>query len=70
MVTRVYIDVYDYHWQVDEWPLSEAGLLYDRNWSIVDSRGQCLTLKRHVELRNIKPSIDLDKGKLILCAEG
>ena len=56
--------------QVPQWELSQTGLLFDRMWSVVDSNRRGLTQKRCADLRRIKPSIDLVKRQLILCAEG
>ncbi|KZS21851.1 Molybdenum cofactor sulfurase [Daphnia magna] len=48
------------------WPISKSGLLYDRHWVIVNDAGIALTQKREPKLCMIRPSIDLERNKLIL----
>ena len=48
------------------WPISNAGLLYDRKWVIVNKIGAALTQKREPKLCLILPEIDLDKKVLRL----
>mmetsp|Transcript_28476 Transcript_28476/g.69449 ORF Transcript_28476/g.69449 Transcript_28476/m.69449 type:complete len:826 (-) Transcript_28476:134-2611(-) len=56
--------------EVDKWSLGRTGLLYDRYWAIVNSKGNVLTQKRNPKLSQIKPKIDVKKGILILEAPG
>ena len=59
-----------FYLQVDRWWVSETGLLYDREWMIVNEHGMLLTQKREPRLVFIKPSIDLEQNGLILQCEG
>jgi hypothetical protein len=43
---------------VQEWPLSDSGLFWDRQWMIVNNRGACLTQKQEPKLALIKPIIN------------
>lgn len=52
------------------WPLTKAGLLYDRQWVIVNEAGAAITQKRESKLCLIKPKIDLSKNLLVLTYEG
>lgn len=40
---------------VDSWPVTPSGILYDRHWAIVDSKGKLMTLSRYPELVLIVP---------------
>lgn len=51
------------------WPITKAGLLYDRQWVIVNEAGVALTQKREPKLCLIKPSIDLSTNLLTLSYE-
>ena len=48
------------------WPVSHSGLLYDRQWVIVNAAGAVLTQKREAKLCLILPEIDLTGKQLIL----
>jgi len=48
------------------WPVSRSGLLYDRQWVIVNAAGAVLTQKRESKLCLIIPEIDLVGNVLIL----
>jgi len=53
------------------WPVSPAsGLLYDRHWAVVDSRGSVLTLKKCPQLSRLHPVVDLDDNVLRIHAKG
>lgn len=41
--------------EIYAWPLSESGLLYDRQWIIVNEEEKALTLKNYPQLNKIKP---------------
>ncbi|XP_075068892.1 molybdenum cofactor sulfurase isoform X2 [Mixophyes fleayi] len=56
--------------QVSQWPVVEQGLLFDRNWMIVNENGVCLSQKQEPKLCLIRPSIDLTKNILIIQAKG
>ncbi|KAJ1202755.1 hypothetical protein NDU88_006552 [Pleurodeles waltl] len=53
-----------------EWPVGKQGLLYDRNWMIVNQNGVCLSQKQEPKLCLIYPSIDLAQGIMVIQAEG
>ena len=54
--------------RVSAWPLSPSGLLYDRQWTIVDSSGRAITQKSHPRLSLVRASIDLRSQLLIVRA--
>ncbi|XP_072009060.1 molybdenum cofactor sulfurase isoform X2 [Engystomops pustulosus] len=56
--------------QVTQWPVAEQGLLFDRNWMIVNENGVCLSQKQEPRLCLIRPSIDMMKNKMIIKATG
>ncbi|KAM4687750.1 molybdenum cofactor sulfurase [Discoglossus pictus] len=56
--------------QVTEWPVAEQGLLFDRNWMIVNENGVCISQKQEPKLCLIHPSIDLRQGIMIIEAKG
>uniref|UniRef100_A0A672TXD3 Molybdenum cofactor sulfurase n=1 Tax=Strigops habroptila TaxID=2489341 RepID=A0A672TXD3_STRHB len=56
--------------EVTEWPVGNQGLLYDRNWMIVNENGVCITQKQEPRLCLINPSIDLKKKIMVIQAEG
>jgi len=56
--------------EVSKWSLSRTGLLYDRNWAIVNARGVALTMKRVPKMSLIQPRLDLKRGILTLNFEG
>ncbi|ELT90808.1 hypothetical protein CAPTEDRAFT_166504, partial [Capitella teleta] len=53
--------------EVLEWPLSDRGLLHDRNWMVISPNGVCLNQKRFPKMCLIRPCIDLNAGTLTLC---
>ncbi|XP_068003863.1 molybdenum cofactor sulfurase [Melanerpes formicivorus] len=56
--------------EVTKWPVGNQGLLYDRNWMVVNQNGVCMTQKQDPRLCLIKPSIDLKKNVMVIQAEG
>uniref|UniRef100_A0A5F8GKW1 Molybdenum cofactor sulfurase n=2 Tax=Monodelphis domestica TaxID=13616 RepID=A0A5F8GKW1_MONDO len=56
--------------EVTKWPIGNQGLLYDRNWMIVNHNGICLSQKQEPRLCLIKPLIDLHRKTLVVTAEG
>jgi len=52
------------------WFISKAGLLYDRQWVVVNSVGAALTQKREPKLCLIRPEIDLIKNVMVLHCHG
>lgn len=55
---------------VAHWPLGKCGLMWDREWALVDEHGKVLTQKKLPRLALIKPQIDLDRGVMQLSAPG
>ncbi|GAB2223609.1 hypothetical protein Droror1_Dr00017750 [Drosera rotundifolia] len=51
---------------VDHWPLSDTGLLYDREWLLKSHGGEILTQKKVPDLSLIKTYIDLNSGVLMV----
>ncbi|NXX76619.1 MOCOS sulfurase, partial [Urocolius indicus] len=56
--------------EVVEWPVGNQGLLYDRNWMVVNQNGVCMTQKQEPRLCLVNPSVDLKKKVMIIQAEG
>ncbi|XP_068092775.1 molybdenum cofactor sulfurase [Hyperolius riggenbachi] len=56
--------------KVSHWPVEERGLLYDRNWMIVNENGVCLSQKQETKLCLIQPSIDLIRDVMTIQANG
>lgn len=56
--------------QVTEWPVGNQGLLYDRNWMVVNQNGVCVTQKQEPRLCLVNPSVDLKKKVMVIQAEG
>ncbi|OXB66330.1 hypothetical protein ASZ78_003721 [Callipepla squamata] len=56
--------------EVTEWPVGNQGLLYDRNWMVVNQNGVCITQKQEPKLCLIYPSIDLKQKIMVIQAEG
>lgn len=54
----------------DKWPISSKGLLYDRQWTIVDDTGLVVTQKKETKLCLITPTIDLNNNQLTLTYPG
>eukprot|EP00884_Botryococcus_braunii_P022713 jgi/Botrbrau1/9125/Bobra.160_3s0002.1 len=53
-----------------EWPLCTRGLLWDREWALIDASGATLTQKRYPRLATIRTNIDLSSGVLQVSAPG
>ncbi|XP_020269187.1 molybdenum cofactor sulfurase isoform X2 [Asparagus officinalis] len=51
---------------VQSWPLSNTGLLYDREWLLKGPNGEILTQKKVPEMCHIRTFIDLQKEKFYL----
>ncbi|CAG7821188.1 unnamed protein product, partial [Allacma fusca] len=51
------------------WAIGSRGLLYDRDWLIVNSSGVPLTQKREPRLCQLKPNIDISNRRLVLSME-
>ncbi|NXY40253.1 MOCOS sulfurase, partial [Ceuthmochares aereus] len=56
--------------EVTEWPVGNQGLLYDRNWMVVNQNGVCMTQKQEPRLCLVTPSIDLKQNIMVIEAEG
>ncbi|XP_014735987.1 PREDICTED: molybdenum cofactor sulfurase isoform X2 [Sturnus vulgaris] len=56
--------------EVTEWPVGNQGLLYDRNWMVVNQNGVCMTQKQEPRLCLVNPSIDLKQKIMVVQAEG
>lgn len=54
--------------RVSSWPVGELGLLFDREWTIVDSAGRALTQKTHPRLSLVRAAVDLQSLLLIVRA--
>merc|ERR1711892_362623 len=54
---------------VNSWPISEGGLLYDRQWMLMQGN-KVITQKKEPMLSMIQPSIDRDRKMLILSFPG
>ncbi|KAJ1907028.1 hypothetical protein IWQ60_011947, partial [Tieghemiomyces parasiticus] len=53
------------------WPLAEHGLLYDREWSLIDARtGRALSQKRYPRMCLIRPVVDRHQQTLAVTAPG
>eukprot|EP00854_Cymbomonas_tetramitiformis_P026170 gene26170-32068_t len=50
------------------WPLGPNGLLFDREWMLVDAAGKALTQKRAPRLTQLRAAIDLRAGRLTVTA--
>ncbi|CAH9115320.1 unnamed protein product [Cuscuta epithymum] len=50
----------------DDWPLTNTGLLHDREWLLRSASGEVLTQKKIPEMCLIKTSIDLELGVLFV----
>ncbi|KAI8899631.1 pyridoxal phosphate-dependent transferase [Globomyces pollinis-pini] len=56
---------------VESWPLSETGLMYDRNFMLLDSNNHVLTQKNCILLKQIEIiDIDLSTGYITVSAPG
>jgi len=56
--------------QVSSWPLGERGLLYDRQWMVIQNNTIPLTQKRVPQMCLIKPTLDRIKQLLTLTFPG
>uniref|UniRef100_A0A8C5PJC6 Molybdenum cofactor sulfurase n=1 Tax=Leptobrachium leishanense TaxID=445787 RepID=A0A8C5PJC6_9ANUR len=56
--------------QVSQWPVGEQGLLFDRNWMIVNENGVCLSQKQEPNLCLVHPSIDLIRNVMKIDGQG
>ncbi|XP_074844071.1 molybdenum cofactor sulfurase isoform X2 [Carettochelys insculpta] len=56
--------------EVSEWPVGNQGLLYDRNWMVVNQNGVCISQKQEPRLCLVHPSIDLEQNIMVIKAEG
>ena len=54
--------------RVSSWPVGESGLLFDREWTIVDSAGRAVTQKSHPRLSLVRAAVDLNSQLLIVRA--
>ena len=54
--------------RVNHWRVDTRGLLFDREWAIVDSKGVVLRLKQEPKLSMIEPIIDLRQQTLTVTA--
>lgn len=52
--------------KITEWPLSSKGLMYDREWMIVNDDGLAVTQKNSTIMCLISPTLDLKNGTLTL----
>lgn len=50
--------------QVDRWPVSDTGFLYDRKWMLIDSDGNFLSQRKLPRMALIKTAIWQDRLKL------
>lgn len=55
--------------EVQKWPLGPQGLLYDREWAVVGTRGAALSCKTVPELLRLHPTLDLSNRLLRVAAE-
>jgi len=51
---------------VQKWKTTEYGLLYDREWSIIDSNNKIIRLKKCANLIHLIPYINLSENQLII----
>ncbi|XP_008576895.1 PREDICTED: molybdenum cofactor sulfurase [Galeopterus variegatus] len=56
--------------EVTRWPIGNQGLLYDRNWMVVNHNGICLSQKQEWRLCLIQPIIDLQRRVMVIKAQG
>ncbi|KAG8521657.1 Molybdenum cofactor sulfurase [Galemys pyrenaicus] len=52
------------------WPVGHQGLLYDRNWMVVNHNGICMSQKQEPRLCLIQPFIDLQQKIMVVKAPG
>ena len=51
---------------MDEWCVGDKGLLWDREWMILNERRACLSQKQEPRLVLIVPSVNIETGALTL----
>ncbi|XP_038186287.1 molybdenum cofactor sulfurase isoform X1 [Arvicola amphibius] len=56
--------------EVTKWPVGSKGLLYDRNWMVVNHNGICLSQKQEPRLCLIQPLINLQQKIMVIKAKG
>lgn len=56
--------------KVSRWPLGPTGLLFDREWAIIDSNGRALRMKNAPTMCFIQPRVMLDTQSLVVSAPG
>ena len=49
----------------ESWPLGQNGLLYDREWALVDAEGVALTQKKLPRLATVRPNLNMDAGMIL-----
>ncbi|BDA46796.1 probable molybdenum cofactor sulfurase [Coccomyxa sp. Obi] len=54
----------------ESWPLGHNGLLYDREWALVDAEGVALTQKKLPRLATVRPTLNMDAGIMEVHAPG
>ena len=69
LISPLRLNTVDVH-KVSKWPISNKGLLHDREWMIIKPSGNCLSQKEEPRLCLIRPHVDLNKATLTLNAEG
>lgn len=55
---------------VDNWNLSNTGLLYDREWCFINSNNKIMGQKNYPQLAGVKCSIDIDRDMMIVYING
>ncbi|KAI0207670.1 Molybdenum cofactor sulfurase [Lamellibrachia satsuma] len=56
--------------EVTEWPLEPQGLLYDRQWMIVNQSGVCVSQKREPRMCLLQPLVDCERSIMVLSFPG
>lgn len=56
--------------QVNAWPLGPNGLLFDREWALVDVNGRVLTQKQCSGLTSVVAAVDVEQHTLTLSWAG
>mmetsp|Transcript_27521 Transcript_27521/g.37918 ORF Transcript_27521/g.37918 Transcript_27521/m.37918 type:complete len:485 (-) Transcript_27521:134-1588(-) len=54
--------------RVSRWPLTRHGLLFDRQWTVVDRNGRAVTQKTHPMLSRVQTAVDLHARCLVVRA--
>lgn len=55
---------------VGRWPLGPSGLLFDREWALVDSNGRALRLKACPSMCRVRPRVCLETQRVMVQAPG